>query len=60
LLKRPSPTAEAMLSEDGRTVSLEMFAIRPTWCMEITSSLKGARGEPFDGIIPNTIHTLGD
>lgn len=48
------------LSDDGRTLFLEIPELKPTWCMEIKYSLKGAGGEPVDGLIHNTIHALGE
>jgi putative heme-binding domain-containing protein len=50
----------ASLSADGRTVSLVMPEIRPTACMAIKYRLKGLGGEPFEGLIHNTIHRLAD
>ena len=48
----------AALSQDGRTVTLQIPQIKPTWCMEIKYWLKGAGGEPVSGTIHNTIHRL--
>ena len=58
--ERPSPIREARLSDHGRTVSLEVPGITPTWSMEITYSLKGQGGETVNGVIHNTIHRLQD
>jgi putative heme-binding domain-containing protein len=58
--ERPLAVRGARLSDDGRTVSLDMPEIQPTWCMEIKYSLKGAGGQSVDGVIHNTIHQLGD
>ncbi len=55
-----TPIQSARLSDDGRTVFLEMPEIRPTWCMEITYAIQSATGEAVDGAIDNTIHQLGD
>lgn len=52
--------AAAKVSDDGRTVSLEIPDIRPTWCMEITYAIRGASGEAVEGAIDNTIHHLSD
>ena len=46
------------LSDDGRTVSLTLPDIRPTWCMSIEIKLKGAQGDAFERTIHNTIHHL--
>jgi hypothetical protein len=58
--ERPAQIAAAQLSGDGRTVTLEIPGLRPTWCMEIAYGIKGRGGEPVDGVIHNTIHELGD
>ncbi|MCU0871391.1 MAG: heme-binding protein, partial [Pirellulaceae bacterium] len=54
----PLAVTRAALSQDGRTVTLEIPQIKPTWCMEIKYWLKGAGGEPVSGTIHNTIHRL--
>ena len=56
--ERAAMIAAARLSADGRTVVLEIPGIAPTWCMEITYRIKGAAGEPVEGVIHNTIHQL--
>jgi hypothetical protein len=58
--ERPTPITGVKVSDDGRTVSLEMPRIRPTWCMEITYAIRGESGEAVEGAIDNTIHRLGD
>jgi hypothetical protein len=58
--ERPSPIAAATLSDDDRTVFLDMPEIVPTWCMEIDYSIKGADGTVVNGAIHNTIHRLRD
>lgn len=58
--EKPSKITRVTLSDDGRTVFLTIPDIRPTWCMEIKYSIKGAGGEFVDGKIHNTIHQLGD
>jgi hypothetical protein len=58
--ERDLKVAAAELSPDGRTVRLEIPAIQPTWCMEIRYRLRGANGEPVDGVVHNTIHNLGE
>jgi len=56
----PLPVTAASLSADGRTVSLRIPQLKPTWCMEIKYWLKGAGGEAVQGTIHNTIHQLGE
>ena len=58
--EQPARIAAAKVSDDGRTVFLEIPDIRPTWCMEITYAIRGESGEAVEGAIDNTIHQLGD
>jgi hypothetical protein len=48
----------ATLSTDGRTLSVQVSGIRPTWCMEIRYTLRSAMGTPVEGVIHGTIHSL--
>jgi len=48
----------AKLQADGRTVFLEMPAIRPVMQMAITYKLKTADGHAAEGEVFNTINTL--
>lgn len=50
----------ASLSADGKTISLVIADLQPTWCMEIIYSVRTSRGKPVQGTIHNTIHQLGD
>jgi hypothetical protein len=50
----------AKLSENGKTVTLEIPDIQPTWCMEIKYDLQAENGQPVSGVIHNTIHNLAD
>ncbi|MDA0839727.1 MAG: hypothetical protein O2857_18320, partial [Planctomycetota bacterium] len=52
--------ANANVSEDGRTVSLEIPKIETTWCMEIKCKVKGKDGKSVERVIHNTVHALGD
>ena len=54
-----SAITAATLSDDGRTVFLEIADMQPTWCMEIAYTIKGSGGEPVSGKIDNTVHQLG-
>lgn len=54
----PLPVTAATLSADGKTVTLQIPQIKPTWCMEIKYWLKGSGGEMVNGTIHNTIHRL--
>ena len=57
--ERSLPVRRALLSADGKTVTLDVADLRPTWCMEIVYSLRGADGRPVQGTLHNTIHRLG-
>jgi len=46
----------ASLAPDGRTVSLEIPDLAPTWGMEIRCALTGKDGTPFHRTVHNTIH----
>lgn len=48
----------AKLSADGKTVTLEIAEIQPTWCMEIRYTLVGSDGSAVHGAVHNTIHRL--
>jgi hypothetical protein len=54
------PVAAARLSEDGRSVTLDLPDIAPTWCMEIQYTIQSADGQPVRGTIHNTIHKLAE
>jgi putative heme-binding domain-containing protein len=58
--ERPARIIAARVSDDGRTVFLEIPDLRPTWCMEITYAIRGESGRPITGAIDNTIHQLGE
>jgi putative heme-binding domain-containing protein len=57
--ERPLAVKSAIVSDDGRTVELEIPDLIPTWCMEIKYSLRSAEGDPVNGMVHNTIHRLG-
>jgi putative heme-binding domain-containing protein len=50
----------ATLSDDRRTVLLDIANLKPTQGMEILYSLRGAGGEKVEGRLHNTIHRLSD
>ena len=58
--EKPLRVTAASLSDDGRTVSLTLPEIHPTWGMEIQYRFKGSHGEPCVGTIHNTIHRFSD
>ena len=47
-------------SADGKTVTLEIADMQPTWCMEISYTLSAANGATVQGIVHNTIHRLSE
>ena len=57
--EKPLALSAVSLSDDGRTVTLTLPEIKPTWGMEIRYSLKDSSGESFQGTIHNTINRLG-
>ncbi len=58
--ERPARITAATVSDDGRTVRLEIPKLQPTWGMEITYTIRTEGGEPIEGVIDNTIHQLGE
>jgi hypothetical protein len=50
----------ARVSADGRTVTLEVAGLRPTWCMEVKYAVKAPDGSAVEGVIHNTVHRLGE
>ena len=48
------------VSDDGRTVDLQIPSIQPTWTIQIAYKLRGASGRSFGRVIQGTIHTLAD
>jgi len=56
--ERPIDVSKVTLSQDAKTVQLEIPEIQPTWCMEIKYQLRAANGTPIAQTIHNTIHRL--
>jgi hypothetical protein len=57
--EHPLEVKVASLSDDGRTISLRLPELAPTWCMEVVYEVRDADGKVFQGAIHNTIHELG-
>ncbi|MEO1998985.1 MAG: hypothetical protein ABGZ17_27370, partial [Planctomycetaceae bacterium] len=57
--ERALEVAAAALDVDGKTVTLQIPELGPTWCMEIKYAIKSSNGQPVNGVIHNTIHKLG-
>src|SRR5581483_9651619 len=55
----PVEVKSATLSDDGRSVTLEMPALRPVMQLRLRYSLRAADGAPVKGEIDSTIHRLG-
>jgi len=55
----PVEVKAATLSDDGRSVSLEMPALRPVMQLRLRYSLRAADGAVVKGEIDSTIHRLG-
>ena len=58
--RMPLTVKAAMLSEDGKTVFLELPGIRPVMQMHIRFNLETAKGETLRSEVFNTIHALGE
>jgi putative heme-binding domain-containing protein len=56
--EKPLEVTRAKLSPDGKTVTLNIAELKPTWCMEIRYAIKAADGETVQGTIHNTVHRL--
>ncbi len=50
----------ATVSADGKTVTLEIADMKPTWSMEIKYDLKAPDGSTVQGFLHNTMHRLGE
>jgi hypothetical protein len=58
--EHPLAIRGARLGEDGKTVTLDVADLGPTWGIEISYALKSSDGAPVNGRIHNTIHRLGE
>ena len=58
--EKPSKVTAAKLAADGKTVTLEIADLEPTWSMEITYNIQAADGSRVKGFLHNTIHRLGE
>jgi mono/diheme cytochrome c family protein len=56
--ERPLEVAEAELLADGKSVSITLPEIAPTWGMEIRYEIKAVDGTAVTGTVHNTIHEL--
>jgi putative heme-binding domain-containing protein len=58
--EKPATITGAKLTGDGKTVTLQIAEMKPTWCMEIRYSVKGADGSVVEGVVHNTVHRMGE
>ncbi len=56
--EKASKVTAVKISPDGKSVTLELEDLKPTWCMEIRYSLRASDGTPFEGVLHNTINVL--
>jgi hypothetical protein len=56
--ERPWNVEKAELGEDGKTVTLTIPDLAPTWGMSIRGEFRGAGGEEVEREIHNSIHAL--
>jgi len=58
--EKPAQVTAATISANGKTVTLEIADMKPTWCMEIKYNIKAADGSTVQSFLHNTIHRLAD
>ena len=58
--QRPWPVTKASLSQDGKSITLTVPDLAPTWGMSITCKIQGANGEDVQREIHNSIYKLKD
>jgi hypothetical protein len=57
---QPSAVTAAEVSDDGKTVTLDIADMKPTWNMEVKYNIKGADSAKVQGFLHNTIHGLSE
>ena len=58
--EKPAKILGVKLLPDAKTISIDIAEMSPTWCMEISYSIKSAAGQNVQGVINNTIHQFND
>jgi putative heme-binding domain-containing protein len=58
--EKPATVTAARVSNDGKTVTLEIAGMKPTWSMEIKYNIKTSDGSTLQGFLHNTVHRLGE
>lgn len=56
--EKAAPIQKAELSADGKTLTLSIRDLAPTWCYSLSYTLRGADGSPFAGLLHGTVHQL--
>jgi putative heme-binding domain-containing protein len=49
---------DAEIGADGKTLTLKILGLKPTWSYSLNYSLKGSDGVPFSGLLHGTIHEI--
>jgi len=58
--EKPAKVTAVTVSADGKTVTLTIDDLKPTWCMEVKYTLKTADGTAVEGVVHNTINAVGE
>jgi hypothetical protein len=58
--EKPAKVTGATVSADGKSVTLHIEDVQPTWSMEIRYDVEAADGSAVTGFLHNTIHRLAD
>ena len=58
--EKPARVTGARVSADGKTVTLDIADMQPTWCMEIRYAVSASDGAAVQGVVHNTVHRLGE
>jgi hypothetical protein len=56
--ERTLDLASAALQSDGKTITLTIPTLEPTWCMSIEMNLKSREGSEVKRVLHNTIHHI--
>jgi putative heme-binding domain-containing protein len=57
--ERALPVTAALMSGDGRRVSLTVPELGPTWCYSVAWTIRTADGTPVKGVLHGTLHDGG-
>jgi putative heme-binding domain-containing protein len=56
--EKPALVTAARVSADRKSVTLEIAALQPTWCMEIRYGVLSPAGAVVEGVVHNTVHKV--